>query len=380
VTTAETDEQTKPRQGEAGPGFSFFSREGFARTFRSGGRAPDVTYRWNVLCLDGKTGDVVWERLAREDRPTIPIHRSNSYASETPVIDGERLYVYFGMTGLFCYDLAGQLLWNREIGAFPMQYGWGTGSSPIVYGERVFLVCDNEQESFLVAFDKRSGAEVWRVHRNEKSNWVTPFVWHNSVRDELVVAGGEKVRSYDPENGELLWEREATGRCATTPVADQELLYVGSVTRSRGGSGELIAIRTGAEGDLGSESNVGANSAIAWSVPRVAPELASPLLYQGCLYALSQHGGIIRCFDAKTGQRHYRKRLPGAGGFTASPWASNGKVFCLDENGKTHVLEAGTKLNVLGTNELDEMFWSSPAVVGENLLLRGVEHLYCIGS
>ena len=375
VTTAVADDQGKPRLGESGSGFSFFSREGFARAFGSGGAPPDIHCRWQVLCLDGSDGSIIWEKLAKQGRPPVPIHRSNSYASETPVTDGERLYVYLGMTGLLCYDLAGELLWSHEIDAFPMQYGWGTGSSPVLVGERLILACDNEKKSFLLAVDKRTGKEIWRVDRDEDSNWSTPFLWQNRVRDELVVAGGTKVRSYQLADGQILWERIATGRTATTPVGNADLVYVGSVTRSQGGSGELVAVRAGAKGELAD-----GDPSIAWVARSAAPELASPLLYEGYLYVCHQHGGIVSCFDAQTGKRQYRKRLQGASGFTSSPLANQGRIFFPDEKGSTHVVAAGPELEVLHTNLLDEMMWSSPAVIGERLLLRGVDHLFCIGD
>jgi outer membrane protein assembly factor BamB len=380
VTTAVTDDQEKPSGGQSGPGFSLFSRQGISRAFFGGGEPPDATYRWKVLCLDGATGEVLWEQLAREGRPTIPIHRSNTYASETPVTDGERLIAYFGMTGLYCLDLSGNLLWTKELGAHPMQYGWGTGSSPAILGDRVFVQCDNEKTSFLVALNIETGDELWRVARDERSNWSTPYLWNNKLRNELVTAGGNKTRSYDPNSGELLWEMDASGRCSTTPVADEQLLYVGSVTRNTGSSGVLAAVRAGATGDISLTGSESANSFVAWSIPRAAPPIASPLLYQGCLYILEQRGGVIKCLDALTGQQHYRQRLPRAVGFSASPWASDGKVFCLDEDGQTVVIKAGPELQIIATNRLDDMFWSSAAVVGERLLLRGVDHLYCIGK
>ena len=374
VTTSETDNQKKPRGGEFDPGFSF---GGFSF---SGGKAPDVIYRWKVLCLDGATGKVVWERTAREGKPNTPIHRNNTYASETPATDGERVVAYFGMTGIYCYDMAGKLLWSKDLGSFPMQMGWGSGSSPVLYGDRIFIQCDNDKISFLVALDKKTGDELWRVARDEKSNWSTPYIWKNKQRTELVTAGGTKMRSYRPENGELLWEMNGYGRTAITPVGDEEMLYVDSYDRMMGGRGSLVAIRAGASGDISLKVGETSNSFVAWSAPLNTYRVASPLLYAGCLYNLDQQSGTIRCYDAKTGALHYRERLPGARGFTSSPWAGDGKVFFLDETGLTVVLDAGPMLKVVATNKMDETFWSSAAIMGENLLLRGVDHLYCIGK
>lgn len=373
LTTAITERQQKPHGGEFGA-----SALQKGRLF-GGGAPPEDSYRWKVLCLDGANGRVLWEQTAREGRPTIPISPNNTYASETPVTDGERLIAYFGMIGLYCYDLAGKPLWRRELGVYPTQFGWGTGSSPALQGHRLFVQCDNERESFLVALDKRTGEPLWRVGREEKSNWSTPYIWKNKRRTELV-AGGGKMRAYDPETGSLLWSMNGSGRCATTPVGNTDLLYVDSYDRLMGRSGRLAAIRAGASGDISLSGQEATNAFVAWSVPLNFARVASPLLCADCLYVLPQQNGVVSCFDAATGALHYRERLPGAAGFTASPWANQGKIFCLDEKGQTLVLSPGPKLQIVATNQLHETFWSSVAVMGDKLLLRGVDHLYCIGK
>jgi outer membrane protein assembly factor BamB len=377
VTTAVAENQTKPRVGESGPGFSLFSLEGVSRAL-SGGEPPDTTYQWKLICLDLATGLRRWEKVVREAKPTIPIHRSNSYASETPVTDGRHIYVHIAMAGIYCFDMDGREIWNKVLDVGPMQYGWGTGSSPLLDKDTLYVLCDNEKESYLLAIDKTDGLQRWRVKREELSNWSTPYHWRNRVRSELVTCGGKKTQSYDPATGQVLWELRASGRCATSAVGDRELLYVGSVTRSTGSSGTLTAIRAGASGDLSRDDTDDAESFVAWSVPRAAPQLSSPLLYQGHLYTLRQQGGIIRCLDAASGKQLYRTRLPGAGGFTSSPWAAGGHVFCLDENGNTFVIAAGPELKVAGTNKLNGMFWSSAAMTNGTLLLRSADHLYRI--
>ncbi|WP_254507499.1 PQQ-binding-like beta-propeller repeat protein [Anatilimnocola floriformis] len=345
---------------------------------RGGGSAPNAVYRWKVICLDRATGKVLWENLAKEAKPTISIHSTNTYASETPIIDGERLYVYFGMTGLYCYDLEGKPIWSKDLGSFNMMNGWGAGSSPAFDGERIYVQCDNEQKSFIAAFDKKTGEELWRKSRDERSNWSTPFVWKNKVRTEIVTGGGTKMRSYDPKTGDLLWELGGSvSRCSATPVGDDSLLYVGS-GGGMGGNGPLFAVKAGAKGDITPKGSSDTSEGVAWTVDRAGPPMASPLLYRGNLYVLDQRGGVLSCFDAKTGEQHYKQRINGAKGFTSSPWAGDGKIFCLDENGQTFVIEAGNELKVLATNKLDDMFWSSAALAGDQLLLRGIDRLYCI--
>ncbi len=383
VTTAVTENQAKPEAGNFnpvatadGPASSGFRFPGFGPP----PPPPDKLYSWKLLCLDGATGSILWERTAHEGKPRATVNRNNTYASETPATDGEHVIAYFGNTGLYCYDVSGNLVWSKDLGVYPMQLGWGTGSSPLLYGGRVFIQCDNDQKSFLVAFDKKTGDELWRVDRNEKSNWSTPYIWKNKQRTELITAGGGKLQSYNPDNGELLWEMSGAGRNSLTPVGDQELLYADSVDRMMGGRGPIVAIRSGASGDISLKEGETSNAFVVWSSQLRTFRVASPLLYEGCLYMLDQQRGQVRCYDAKTGKEHYNQRLEGTRGFTSSPWGNDGKVFCLDETGITVVLKAGPKLEVLATNKLDEMFWSSVAVMGEKLLLRGVDHLYCIGQ
>jgi outer membrane protein assembly factor BamB len=318
-------------------------------------------------------------QTAREGKPTMHIHPNNTYASETPVTDGERVIAYFGMTGVYCYDLDGTLVWSKDLGAYPMQFGWGTGSSLALHHDLVFVQCDNDRSSFLVALDKRTGDEVWRATRTERSNWSTPIIWKNNRRTELVTSGGGRMRSYNPATGELLWEMRASGRSAASPVGTEDLLYVDSADRLTGRSGIFAALRAGAEGDISPRKDELSNPFVAWSVRLNGNRIASPLVYANNVYLLEQHGGILRCFDAATGKEHFRKRLPGASGFTSSPWASRGKIFCLDQDGLTLVIDPGPTLQVVASNRLNEMFWSSVAVAGNRLLLRGVDHLYCVG-
>ncbi len=411
VTTAVSDKQQKPARGFGGgrrprPDGANPQRPRGGRGGRGGfggnRQPPDALYRWEVYCLNRADGKVVWKQLAVERKPTIPTHGTNTYASETPVTDGERVYAYFGMTGVFCFDArTGKPLWKKDLGSYRMMAGWGTGSSPALEGDRLFIQCDNDEKSFLVALDKKTGNELWRVDRKDRSSWSTPLVWRNSKRTELVCSGSQRTRSYDPATGKVLWELGGmTGAPSATPVADGDLLFCGGGRGGFGGFGgggfggprgggrggrggfggsTLFAIKAGASGDLTLKEGETANAGIAWSRPKAGPSMASPVVYKGYLYVLEQRGGLLSCYEAKTGKPAYSKeRLPQAGGFTSSPWAYDGKVFCLADDGTTFVVKAGPKFEVLGKNKLDEMFWSSPAAAGGNLLLRGVDYLYCI--
>jgi outer membrane protein assembly factor BamB len=356
-----------------------------------GRKAPDAVYRWEIHCLDRATGKTLWSQVALEGKPTIPAGMGNTYASETPVSDGERLYAYFGMHGLYCYDLAGKKLWNKDLGSYRMLMGFGTGSSPTLDGDRVFVLCDNEENSFLAAFDKKTGEELWRIQRDEKSNWTTPFVWRNKIRTEIVTAGGKTIRSYDPSDGKLLWELKDTKVPAArggggmgdappatnaTPVANEEMLYVGRGSPFSGSP--LWAVKAGASGDISLKAGETSNAHIAWFSPKAGPPLASPLLYKDLLYILPQMGNVLTCYDAKTGKEIYKQRIEGADGFTSSPWAHGDKVYCLDQDGRTFVIQAGPEFKLLGKNEIKDMFWSTPAVAADALYLRGRDQLYCV--
>lgn len=380
LTTAVTDNQPRPRTGESGARFSNVSAEEFSASFPDGGTPPEADYQWKLICLDLKSGERLWDKVIHSGRPAIPIHRSNSYASETPICDTRQIYVYIAMSGLYCFDMDGKEVWKKTMPAHAMQYGWGSGSSAMLFCNTLYVQCDNEQKSFLLAIDRRTGEELWRVERDERSNWSTPYLWQNRDRRELITCGGNWFRSYDLRAGKVLWELPADGRSIASAVGDHQMLYLSSVTRSSGSRGSLTAIRPGAAGRL-SLTNVGEESHIAWTVRRAAPELASPLLYKNRLYTFSRFGGIVSCFDAQTGELHFRERLAGAGGFTASPWAAKTNIFCLDETGKSFAISAGkSEFRITGTNSLDGMFWSSPAVTSDALLLRSSDHLYRIAA
>ena len=364
VTTAVSEKQKRPD-----PSFSF-------RMFFKG-QPPDAVYRWEIFCLDRNTGKTLWSRVALERKPGMALTSGNTYASETPVSDGVFVYAYFGMQGVYCYDLQGKEVWRRDLGAYKMLMNWGTGSSPALEAGRLFILCDNEEQSFLVALDCRTGKQLWRVAREERSNWATPFVWRNQVRTEVVTAGGKAIRSYNPADGKVLWElkREAGASMTyvtATPVANRTMLYVGAGSHS-----PLWAIRAGASGEISLEAGQATNPAIAWSNAKAGPPMSSPLLYQDWLYVLMQNG-ILICLEAASGKEIYRERLKGAHSFTASPWAQDGKLCCLDEGGQTFVIEAGPNFVVRGKNTIEDLFWSTPALSGDALYLRGANRLYCI--
>lgn len=342
--------------------------------------APKDEHRWMIYAVDLASGKIAWEREVHRGVPPIARHLKNSYASETPVTDGERVYVWFGSAGLYCLDLNGKTVWSKPTPKHEIRYGWGTAASPVLHEGRLYLVHDNDVESYMIALDKRTGKEIWRVARDEKSNWSTPFLWNSGKRTEIVTTGTKRVRSYDLD-GKLLWELGGMSSIVIpTPFTRHGLLYVTS-----GYVGDQVrpvfAIRPGASGDISLKAGETSNASIAWFYPQAGPYNTTPVVYGDIYYTLFDRG-LFTAHDAKSGEEVYGKvRIDeSAGAFTASPWAYNGKIFALSEDGDTFVIQAGREYKLLGKNSLDEMCMATPAIVDGSLLIRTSGHLYRIGK
>jgi outer membrane protein assembly factor BamB len=339
--------------------------------------APADEHRWMVYCFDWKTGKLLWEREVH--RGVAPArHLKNSYASETPVTDGQRVYAYFASAGLFCLDRDGKLVWSQPSAPYKMRYGWGAASSPVLHQGRIYIVNDNDEQSFLAAFDAKTGKQIWRVQRDEGSNWATPFIWETGRRTEIVTAGTRRVRAYDLD-GKLLWELGGMSSISIpTPFAKFDLLYVTS-----GYVGDKVrpvfAVRPGASGDISLKGDESSNEFVAWYQPTSGPYNPSPLVYGDYYYTLLDFG-FLTCRDARTGKEIYGKQRINAAGaaFTASPFAYNGKIFALSEDGDTYVIAAGPEFKVLGKNSLDEMSLATPAIYRSSLIVRTASRLYRI--
>ncbi|MCG8650833.1 MAG: PQQ-binding-like beta-propeller repeat protein [Pirellulales bacterium] len=340
---------------------------------------PTSEHQWIVMCLDLKTGNKIWEKKVHTGQPKTSIHIKSSFASETPVTDGQHLYVLFGGVGIYCFDFDGELVWSKPIPPRKTRFGWGSAASPVLHQDRIYLVNDNEEESTLTAVDKKTGQQIWQVKRDEKSNWSTPYVWENGQRTEIVTPGTGKVRSYDL-NGNELWSLSGMSSITiATPYQCDGLLYVSSGyvgDQSR----PLYAIRPGADGDISLQDDETSNPFIAWCQPRAAPYNPSTVIHDETVYVLLDFG-FLAAYDAASGEEVFsKKRIPKGRAFTSSPWVYNGKLFCLNEDGTTFVFRAGRQFELLGTNELaeDEMAMATPAIVGDRLLIRTAARIYCV--
>lgn len=399
----------------------------------SGEEPPQATIKRIVLCCDAATGKTLWQRTVAEAQPAHGNHPSNTWATETPVTDGGRVFFVFGNVGVFCFDLDGKALWQHPLESHKVFGNWGTASSPVLDGDRLFLVCDNNEASYLLALDTKTGKQVWREKREERSTWSTPLVWRNAKRTELVVMGSSYIRSYEPATGRELWRlvsengtergggpptssrgrppggnaaaptanaappspggagkggpgagggKAKSGGCKASPTATPEMLYVGMSTRkSEGELGPMWAIRPGATGDISLRDGQTSSKDIAWFRDDAGSHFTSPLVYAGCVYCFPGHDGYpLTVFDAATGAKLYEKELGRRRACMGSPCGFEGKVMCADSGGTAFVIEAGRDFKLLETNALEGMTWSTPSLAGGHIFVRTADRLFCIGK
>lgn len=339
-----------------------------------GGAGPLVDHRFEVLCLDRKTGKILWQRTAKTATPHEGYHRAyGSFASNSPITDGKYVYAFFGSRGLYVYDFNGKLIWEKDFGVqMKMRLAFGEGAAPLLVRDQLFLVFDHEAGSFIVAVDKRNGKELWRSARDEPSSWSTPLAIEHNGRTEIVVSATNKVRSYDPRSGKVLWEAAGLGsNVIPVPVTHNGMVFVMSGHRDP----KLMAIKLGKEGDLT------ASDGIAWSHTRGVAYTTSPVLYDNKLYVVTDNG-MVTAFNATTGEPYYAQtRLPKAYNLKASPVGANGKLYLATEDGDVVVLKMGEKFEVLAVNTLeDQVFIASPVIADGELFLRGQNTLFCISE
>jgi outer membrane protein assembly factor BamB len=348
--------------------------------FFMGSRGEDSEeLEWKVMCLDLASGKVLWDPTVHKGKPFGPVHQKNSYASETPTTDGRFVYAYISNVGVFCLDFDGHEVWSDPIEPQPTRMNWGGAASPVLFKDRLYIVNDNEKDSYILALDKRTGKEVWRTPRDEKSNWATPYVWENDKRTEIITPGTGKTRSYDLDGKLLWWFTGMSGITIATPYSEGDLLFVSSgFTMDK--KKPLYAIRPGGADDISLKDDETENSSIVWCNRTGAPYNPTTLIYDKVLYVLLDNGRLS-ALEPTTGKPLYKgEKLPAGAGFTSSPWACNGRVFCLNEDGVTFVVRAGEKFELLQTNKLgdDDMTLASPAISGDRLLIRTAARIYCI--
>ena len=349
-------------------------------------RAGDIDlHAWRVYALDRQSGKILWERVAHEGMPKTDRHVMQSQADSTPATDGTHLVVFFGSEGLYCYDLDGRLLWKRDLGPivtgmyqYP-DYEWTTSTSPVIYNNLVILQLDLLlKNSFIVAFDLEMGTEVWRTERDERAGFTTPLIYAGAERTEVVTAGSEFARGYDPDTGRELWRfGKHSSTTVPTPIVADDLIFITS------GNGVTIqpiyAIRPGATGKFTLEDGDDSNEYIVWSRRRGGPYLPTPVLYGGLLYVRLDNG-VLSAYRAATGERLYQERLTRGDRYTASGVAADGKLYFPNEDGEVVVVKAGPTFEVLSVNRTGDVIMASPAISHDALIVRTLRHLVALAE
>lgn len=337
-----------------------------------GGPPPSKPIRFMVMSLDRGTGAKQWETVVHEGIPHEGVHSTNTFASASPVCDGQRIYAFFGSNGIYCLDMQGQVLWKRDLGNMTMRGTFGEGASPALFAETLIIPWDHEGASLLFALDAKSGEEKWKVERDEASTWSTPLITEYQGVVQVITNGSKKVRSYDLKDGRLIWE--CSGQAMNpvpTPIRDGDHVLV--MTGYQGFAIQSIA--------LDSKGDVSGTSKIRWSRRDAAPYVPTGVLYEGLLYVTKFRDAILSILDAETGEVLVdQERLPGLDGLYASLAAANGHIYVFGRNGNAVVLKHGKQFEVVARNSLEEGVDASPVILGDNLYVRTHGHLYCFAN
>ena len=340
-------------------------------------------HRWMIYALDKQSGKILWEQVAYQGTPVEKRHIKSTYANSTPVTDGRIVVAWFGSQGVYAYDVNGKFLWKVNMGRVDMgaydipTYEWGPASSPIIWKDLVILQCDTQADSFIIAFDANTGKAVWKTKREEIPSWGTPTVATTSKGDELIANASNFIRGYDPRTGKELWRLGGSSKItAPTPIFADDMLVVAS---GRAPERPIFVVKAGARGDLTLPAGKTSSDTVVWSRTGRGSYMPTPLIYNGILYVLANNG-TFDAYNLKTGEEIYRQRLPLVGsGFSASPIASDGKIYLSNEDGEILVVSAGDKFNHIATNSMGELLMATPALSDGVMYVRSAESIFAVG-
>jgi outer membrane protein assembly factor BamB/protein tyrosine phosphatase (PTP) superfamily phosphohydrolase (DUF442 family) len=352
--------------------------------YGDGDASKDRTrHRWMIYALDKRSGKVLWERVAYEGEPLEKRHVKATYANSTPATDGRIVVSWFGSQGVYAYDIDGKFLWKVDLGRLDFgaydipTYEWGSASSPIIWKDLVILQCDTQTDSFIIALNANTGQTVWKTDRDEIPSWGTPTVATTSKGEELIANASNFIRGYDPRTGKELWRLGHSSKItAPTPIFAGDSLVVVS---GRGPEKPIFVVKAGARGDLTLPEGKTSSDTVIWSRIGRGSYMPTPLIYNGILYVLANNG-TFDAYNLNTGNEVYRQRLPTIGsGFSASPVASDGKIYISNEDGEILVVSAGEKFNHVATNSMGELLMATPALSDGVMYVRSAESLFAIG-
>jgi outer membrane protein assembly factor BamB len=333
----------------------------------------DKIHKFEVLCINRKSGKIIWEKVVDEEVPQEATHELGSWASNSAVTDGKNLYAFFGSRGLYCLDFKGNVKWERKFGQMKIAGNFGEGASPALYKDKVIMVWDHQSGSFITALDKNTGKDIWKVDREEGTSWATPLIVEVNGKVQIITAASKFVRSYDLETGEVIWQCSGlTGNVIPCPVEVNGIVYV--MSGFRGFALKAIDLAK-AKGDITG------TDAIVWKYDQDTPYTPSPMLANGKLYFLKANNGSLSCLDAKDGKVNYAlQKLEDTGSIYSSPTGVGDRFYIVGEKGLTYVIRQGPQFEVIAKNTLDDGFHASPVIIGNDLYLRGFKNLYCISQ
>jgi len=365
--------------GEGGEAYLKVGRYG-----QSPDNPEDYIHHYRIYCLHKNTGKVIWAQTAYSGKPKVQRHIKSSHANCTPATDGKHLIAFFGSQGLYCYDLSGKLLWKKDLGyldagAFDHpDIQWGFASSPVIYKDTVVVLCDVNNQSFLTVLDIKNGQEKWRTLRDENPTWGTPTVFRTEDRTHILVNGYKHIGGYDYVTGEPVWWMQGGGDVPVpTPIVAHGLVFI---TNAHGRMRPIYAVNLDSRGDISLAKGEKSNKSIPWFYPRRGAYQPTPIVYGDYLY-VGDNGGILGCYDARTGKEIYREKIGGdLSSYSASVVAADGRLYYSDEFGNIHIIKAGPEYSCLATNKMGEICMATPAIAGKMLYIRARRHLFAIAA
>lgn len=341
-------------------------------------------FNWHLYCIDRKTGDILWDKRSYRGKPKVKRHTKSSHANATPCTNGECVVAFFGSEGMYCYDMDGNLLWQKDLGVLDWGFfrspsaQWGGGSSPIIHKQMVILQCDVQKDPFLAAFDLKDGTLLWKTPREDVPTWGTPTIYTAKENSQIIVNGYRHIGGYNIETGMEIWKLKGGGDIPVpTPIVADGLIYI---TNSHGKKQPIYAVRISAKGDISLNENESSNEHVAWSYTRGGNYMPTPIVYDGYLY-LGSDRGTLSCYEPKTGKLLYKEKLnPKGAAFSTSPVASDGKIYFTAEKGDVSVVQAGPEFKLLTINRMGEICMATPAISQGVLFFRTRHHLVAVGA
>ena len=341
-------------------------------------------FSWHLYCIDRKSGGILWDKECYKGKPKIKRHPKSSHANPTPCTNGNCVVAFFGSEGLYCYDVAGNLLWQKDLGVLDWGFyrspaaQWAGGCSPVIHERMVIVQCDVQKDSFIAAFDLKDGTLLWKTARDDVPTWSTPTIYAGKQNSQIIVNGFKHIGGYDIEKGTEIWRLTGGGDIPVpTPVVAGGLVYI---TSAHGGPSPIYAIRLSAKGDISLKENQTSNEFVAWSYPKGGNYMPTPIVYGGYLYCGSDRGALS-CFEPETGKLLYRENLSSTGtALSASPVAADGKLYFTAESGDIYVVQAGPQFKLLGVNKMDETCMATPAISQGMLFFRTQHHLVAVAE